>query len=328
MGTSNSRLYSYLLLFSATLIFFASCSGGGNSNSKPLAECDSMQETSTSALSPKSENVGTAVASENPPPNEMIEDASGDRVYFAIPAPDETLSYITEGGLTFNPDLMNPIENQSKYVDSRLKSINLGGYFADVAYTAMFSQPGRSAEYMKAIEEFGVEISVFSNADKKIRERMSSNFNNVDSVAVISKEAYEVIVDYLFTSNRQKTYALLCIGSYVESMYLVLNYADKFRDFSPKMVKKIIEQKLLFDDIYRIMLTKKGDPDIDLTLTEIAPIKASFDKMGFIVSNPTSGENKQGDMVIKSDSRYEYSEGSFTAFRNDLFALRNRWTGN
>jgi hypothetical protein len=179
---------------------------------------------------------------------------------------------------------------------------------------------------MKTIEELGVDISVFSNADKQIRQRMSSNISNVDSVSSISKEAYEVIVDYLFNTNRQKTYALLCVGAYVESMHLALNYADSYKSYSITMIKKVIEQKLLFDDIYALMISLKGDPDIDLTLEEIKPLKESIEGLGFSVSNPSSGENRKGNLLIKSDNKYEYSEESFIKFRSQVDALRNNWT--
>ncbi len=327
------KLNPYYKLFLVATILVAvtsSCGGKSNSTNTAVTEVDSIvtaphESTVPSVLTPVTgqDTLGTSeVASTEDDEN------NGGRIYFTIPAPEEVLSYITESNFAFNPSLMNPISNQSKYVDSRLKSINLGGYFADVAYTAVFKQPGRSAEYLKAIEEFGVEISVFTSADKQIRERMSANFNNVDSVSNISKEAYETVVDYLFTSNRQKTYALLCVGSYIESMYLALNYADKFHSFTPSMLKKIIEQKLLFDDIYKIMLSQKNDPDIALTIKEIEPLRVSFEKMGFSVSNPSSNENNKGELTISSENKYEYTEGSFTALRNQIFAIRNGWTSN
>lgn len=256
------------------------------------------------------------------------DNVNADTIFYGIPAPEETISYIAEGQLTFNPKILNPVSNQNKYIDSRLKTINLGVYFADVAYTTVFSQPNYSSEYIKVIEEIGVEISVFSEADKDIRKRMSENYSNVDSLSSISQEAYEIIVHYLISSNRQKTYALLCIGSYLESIYIALNYSDKYTDFSPQMRNRIIEQKLLFNDIYTLMISLKNDPDIARTILELSTIKIAFDKIEYFVQNITTTENEQKNLVVNSENQYTYNEGDFTAFKNAITTLRNEWTRN
>ena len=330
--TKSYILYVFSLAF--VMLSLNSCSGGSSnsansgsnssSSTEHNAKCDSLQENSS-----VSSNDNSAIIESSEIPKDSIQSGSeqeANRIYFTIPAPEEVLSYLTNGGLAFNAELMNATSNQKNYVDSRSKSINLGIYFSDVAYTAVFSQAGRSSEYMKTIEELGVDISVFSNSDKHIRQRMSNNISNVDSVSEISKEAYEIIVDYLFNANRQKTYALLCIGAYVESMHLALNYADSYKSYSVTMIKKVVEQKLLFDDIYDLMVSLKGDPDIDLTLVEIETLRRSIDELGFSVSNPKASQNKRGDLLIKSDNKYEYTEESFLKFRAQVETLRNSWT--
>lgn len=315
MKTTKLKKSSTLILISFSLILLVQCNGASNSS-----KINQENQLLTN------ENSYTATA--NDKSSEQLNTLIADSLYYGIPAPEETLSYISEEGLSFNPNLTNPVSNNNKYIDSRLKAINLGVYFADVAYTSVFSQPSQSAIYMKAIEELGIEISVFSDADKDIRRRMSNNFADVDSVSEISREAYEIIVRYLLSSNRHKTYALLCVGSYMESIYLALNYAENYSDYTPKMLNKIIEQKLLFDDIYKLLNYLKNDSDISLTLSELTQVKAKFDAIDFQVYNNSASETTLGNLVIKSDNKYEYTEGQFTDFRNAVITLRNEWTGN
>lgn len=306
-----------LLFLSATVLLTQRCSGSGAAKN----ESEENRHGNTSIESESQDADSNTLATTD---DEIL----ADTIFYGIPAPDETVSYIAEGQLTFNSKLLNPVSNQNKYIDSRLKTLNLGVYFADVAYTTVFSQANYSSEYIKVIEEIGVELSVFSEADKDFRKRMNDNYSNVDSLSAISREAYEVVSHFLINSNRQKTYALICIGSYIESIYIALNYTEKYNDFSPQMRNRIIEQKLLFQDIYKLLLSAQKDPDIAKTLSELHSIKSSIDRLDFKVQNISSTEIKQNNLVIDSENQYVYTEGDFTLFKNAVSSLRNEWTRN
>lgn len=306
-----------LLLLCATGLITQQCSGNGATKKETDANGNENNSIKTESQDPLSSALTT-----------NVDETFADTIFYGIPAPEETISYIAEGELTFNSKLLNPVSNRNKYIDSRLKTLNLGIYFADVAYTTVFSQANFTSEYIKVIEEFGMELSVFSEADKDFRKRMNDNYSNVDSLSAISREVYEVISHFLINSNRQKTYALICIGSYIESIYIALNFTDKYNDFSPQMRNRIIEQKLLFQDIHKLLLSSQNDPDIAKTLLELSNIISTINKLDFNVQNISSTEIRDNNLVIDSENQYVYTEGDFTLFKNAVSSLRNEWTQN
>ncbi|MBC7124657.1 MAG: hypothetical protein H5T24_03430, partial [Bacteroidales bacterium] len=70
------------------------------------------------------------------------------QIFYSLPSPLETAMILKRSGATYNEELLNPIENASKYNTTKSMALNLGIYSTDLSYASLFDQTQATIKYM------------------------------------------------------------------------------------------------------------------------------------------------------------------------------------
>ena len=144
-----------------------------------------------------------------------------------------------------------------------------------MAYNLIFQQPAKGFEYMKAIDELGQAQNLFPYLSYSFKDRFINNINNMDSLKAFSDEVYELSMFNLYETKRYSTYAMITLGSVVESLYVILYSYNKDKP-NEALMKRIAEQESM---IYQLeeMINSYLDPRTSKNLLkDVEPLISAY----------------------------------------------------
>lgn len=196
---------------------------------------------------------------------------------FSIPSPVQTALLIKQTNLPFNEDLLNPMDNASKYSTEYKRALNLGIYGTDLGYASLYQQKNISLKYLSVVEKMTNELGLEGAFDKKFMSRFESNSDNQDSMMVIVADAFRKADNYLKNSNRKSTSALILTGGWIESLYFACELNKEKR--SDKIVERIGEQQQTLNTIIEILKEYNKGGSNDELISDLKDLKFYFDKV-------------------------------------------------
>ncbi len=223
-------------------------------------------------------------------------------IYYRFPSPEEILRYIHQEDLAFQEELVNPVNNSAQYIDSKSQSLNLGIYISDLAYATIFRKLNLASDYLEVVQRLSDALHIKYMEETEVKDRVQQNLANLDSLMSISRESYNFMVDYLVETNNEKTLALISAGAYVEALYLALNQISEI-DTEDEILRKVLEQKYAFGNLYKYMLNYKDFPQIEEVIAEFDDIQEVFDKVRFKQTGKAGLENEGGELVLTGSKK-------------------------
>ena len=226
---------------------------------------------------------------------------------FSIPSHVQTALLIKSTNLPFNNDLLNPVQNASDYTTEFKQALNLGIYGTDLGYSALYEQKAVSLNYLSVIEKLTGQLGLEGAFDKSFMSRFEKNNDNEDSVMIIVSDAFRKADNYLKSSNRKSTSALILAGGWIES----LHYACELNKMKPnaKIKERIGEQKQTLYTIIEILEEYNKGGSNDELISELNDLRFYFDKVNIdyeFVEPTTDAKNKtttlQHNINIKIDT--------------------------
>ncbi|MCK4920807.1 MAG: hypothetical protein KAS71_07165, partial [Bacteroidales bacterium] len=152
---------------------------------------------------------------------EQIEDLSNSETdsyddeltFFLLPSPGEIIERLKEANIVYGKKFTNPISNSNNYISLQSQALNLGIYVTDMAYSAVFTRSAETIEYLNIIQTMGNEINISSSAFKSLVERSKANIGNMDSLILISNDAFYNMIDFLESGGKENIISLISAGA-------------------------------------------------------------------------------------------------------------------
>lgn len=212
---------------------------------------------------------------------------------FSIPSPVQTALLIKEANLPFNGDLLNPIENASNYTTEQKQALNLGIYGTDLGYSALYNQKAISLKYLSVIEKITGQLGLEKAFDKNFMSRFEKNSDNQDSMMIVVSDAFRKADNFLKSTDRKSTSALILTGGWIESLYFACEL-NKMKG-NNKIIERIGEQQQTLYTIIEILQEyNKGGSNDDL-IKDMKDLRIYFDKVSVdyqFVEPKTDAKNK------------------------------------
>jgi hypothetical protein len=249
-------------------------------------------------------------------------------VYYRFPAPNEIFGFLNSEKIKFDPMLLNPTSNMSKYLDSKSQTLNLGIYVADLAYVTLFEAYNKSTEYYKAIHTLSEKISISSAYDLEVAKRIEKNLLNLDSLKRISVDSYSSMVEFLIVNNREKTLALIAAGAYVECLYITFNIAGKYSDNNP-MIVKIADLKYAFENLYSYLQIYSDDKSVKEVAESYSNLSNLFSQMEQKnLGKTTVQQSADGNIVLGGGTKLHVTKVLFDELKKEIVKLRGQVVGS
>ena len=248
------------------------------------------------------------------------------QTYYLIPSPEGLFSFIRDGKLKFSDAVLNPTNNSDKYVDTRAKEINFGIYSADLAYVASFNKYQQSVDYLSTVRTLSDEIGISAVFDQNLIGRIDNIIDDQDSLLKVTSDSYLSIVRYLESSDRKKSLALIVTGGWVESIYVVVNLLDNYKQ-DAKVISLLASQKNVVSNLTSYLDQLKSDENIQMTINELKPLADFYQSLEVQKEEPKDGQKTSaGKIVVGGNSKIIMTEAQFQTLKKEITAIRNKMT--
>ena len=139
------------------------------------------------------------------------------QIFYSLPSPLETAMILKRSGAQYNEELLNPVDNASKYTTNKSMALNLGIYSTDLSYASLFDQTQASIKYMAVSKRMAEGLGILNAIDNTIVQRLEENVNN--------REAIMDIIEF-----QKKTFGIYHFSNYPETTWF--EFASKIKEFS------------------------------------------------------------------------------------------------
>jgi hypothetical protein len=274
-------------------------------------------------VSPEKEKIATEMNVEDTILLDMPE-LDPDMAY-SVPTPNELFAVIKETGVLYDGTILNSTENIEKYSSKKNQALNFGIYFTDLAFASSFAENASILSYFGTIKVLSDDLGISNALDAAIYEKVEANLENneADSLLFLSNDAYFQAYSYLEENERGSTLALIVLGGWIESLYIMTNLGEY--EEGSNLLARIGEQKLTVENLMGFMMKYQDDSNVAEVMEELADIEELFwsfeEEEGDDVTTAKEGDVyvlSGGSTIMVSAEQYEELKELVAALRNDI----------
>ena len=233
----------------------------------------------------KSETSGEAAAFDEAE-SQVIDEI--DKVIHELPPPSEVPYMLQATGADYNPELINKLENASRYQNNMDKAaMNLGSYATDIGYLASNDKTQDALKYMEVCQQLADKVGISAAFDLDMMERFEKNLSNKDSLSNLINIAMTMAEEKLEDSDKLNMVALILSGSYIEGLYLSIMVIDTYPEdmltesqrnlILEPLMKVIIDQEKSLIDIIALLKDIEQDEIISNVIAEFSILRFLYD---------------------------------------------------
>lgn len=251
------------------------------------------------------------------------------KIFYSLPSPLETAMIIKSAGAEFDEELLNSLDNVTEYTTNRALALNLGIYTTDLSFASLFDQTQASIHYMTASQKMAEGLDISDAIDKETMSRLESNLQNRDIVMDIISETFLNSSSYLKENERQDIAAIVLVGGWIEGLYIATQLVGDKNIENNKLVDRILEQKLSFNIVQRMLDDNKEKPtgeindEIVQLISDLQPLKDAFDKVLVETTETQSAVTNESNVTtIKSQTTVSVTPEDFKQIQLVIDNLR------
>ena len=244
---------------------------------------------------------------------------------YSVPTPNELFAVIRETGVLYDGTILNSPENIEKYSSKKIQALNFGVYFTDLAFASSFSENASILSYFGTIKVLSDDLGISNALDAAIYEKVEANLENddADSLLFLSNDTYFQAYSYLEENERGSTLALIVLGGWIESLYIMTNLGEY--EEGSNLIARIGEQKLTVGNLMGFMMKYQDDSNVAEVMEELADIEQLFwsfeEKEGDDVTTAQEGDVyvlSGGSTIMVSAEQYEELKELVAALRKEI----------
>lgn len=248
-------------------------------------------------------------------------------VYYRFPDPNEIFLYIKTYDLSYNPGLLHSPKSVSKYLDSKKQSLNFGIYIADLALITVFQKHQDALEYFDVLYSLSDKLHISAAFKPSLIKRFEENLNNADSLRVLSDESMNCITDYLSRNQKDKTFAMMSIGGFVETLYLTFSLVGDYSEEN-EIIQRMSDQKVVLENLISFAEQFSDDANISESLAIIKPIYEQYSALKMKEEETTVAKANDGRIIIGGGVTIQISELQYQNIRDAVTIARNEIINN
>ena len=244
---------------------------------------------------------------------------------YSVPTPNELFAVIRETGVLYDGTILNSPENIEKYASKKIQALNFGVYFTDLAFASSFSENASILSYFGTIKVLSDDLGISNALDAAIYEKVEANLENddADSLLFLSNDTYFQAYSYLEENERGSTLALIVLGGWIESLYIMTNLGEY--EEGSNLIARIGEQKLTVGNLMGFMMKYQDDSNVAEVMEELADIEQLFwsfeEKEGDDVTTAQEGDVyvlSGGSTIMVSAEQYEELKELVAELRKEI----------
>ena len=248
------------------------------------------------------------------------------KIFYSLPSPLETAMLIKTAGATYNERLLNPLSNVSNYTTNKSMALNLGIYTTDLSFASLFDQTQTAIDYMQAAKKMADGLGILDAINSNTIQRLEENINNRDVIMDIISETFMASSSFLKENDRTAVASIVLVGGWVEGLYIATSLVNPDNYKNSKLVERIVDQKLSFDIVLKLLDENKDNPDVASLIAEMNELKKSFDKIEIKSSKIEAVKNTSTNVTtLKSETSSNINQTVFKELADKVKAIRSNF---
>jgi len=246
------------------------------------------------------------------------------KIFYSLPSPLETAMLLKSSGAVYNEELLNPVENVSRYLTNRSMALNLGIYTTNLSYASLFDQAQTCMDYMDATRRLADNLGILDAVDSYTIERLEENINNREVILDIVSENFMNSSSFLQENNREPVAAMMLTGGWIEGLYLALGQVDENELENNRLVRMITDKKLSLEIVMLMLENNSHNSDVADLKADMEKIENIFREVD-VHSSPVE-VTQSGDetvAVLRSATVSNISRDVFRQLKSTVTDLRN-----
>jgi len=245
---------------------------------------------------------------------------------FVVPSPIQTADLIAKSSAQFNGDILNSLENKSKYSSTFQKSLNMGIYGADLGYITVYKMTNKSTGYLKTVVGIANEIGLGNAFNEELANKISESMADEGKMLQLVSEAYKTADDYLKENKKDDIASLVIIGGWLESVHFACNVALETGE--QPIIERIADQKTVLNTVLKMLKKFRDDEDYDDLAVELEDLQSLFDEITFTYEfvDPVTNEVEKST-TFKSKHKVTISTEQVQAISDKIKEIRNEIIG-
>jgi hypothetical protein len=224
------------------------------------------------------------------------------KMFYALPSPFEISSLLKTSGVEFEDDILNSIDNVSKYETKTSKALNLGIYGADVSFTSIYEKTQHTMLYLSCIKKLADDLGISAAFGGETMGRLESSKDSKDSLQYIVAEAYGMANAYLKENSSSSASSLILTGGWVEGVHIATSMLNPESPNSD-LIELIADQRFSVENLILLLELNKDEEDIASILIDLNELKDLYAQ----IDDPTGHEittstKEDGTMVLGGGS--------------------------
>ncbi|MFO8022618.1 MAG: hypothetical protein R6U65_09155 [Perlabentimonas sp.] len=247
------------------------------------------------------------------------------QIFYSLPSPLETAMILKRSGAEYNPEILNSVDNASRYTTNRSMALNLGVYSTDLSYASLFDQTQESIRYMTASKKLAERLGILNAIDNNIIERLEENVNNREVIMDIISETFLNTNSILEENDRVAVGSIILVGGWIEGLYIATSLVDDTHDADNELVERIIDQKLSMGTVIKLLEQHKHIEDVAYVLNDIKELNEIYKKVNISVSEIEVIENEDSATTLRSKNVVSVNPKVFDELKDKVAQIRSKY---
>lgn len=297
---------NHLKLIGIILLFIASACNSERGNN------DSLQVSSDELLADSSAAAGIQ---------------SVKQIFYSLPSPLETALILKRSGAKYNEEILNPVDNISRYSTNKSMALNLGIYSTDLSYASLFDQTQATIKFMTASKKMAENLGILNAIDNTVIQRLEENVNNRDVIMETISETFLNTNSILEEDDRVAIGSIILIGGWIEGLYIATSLVGDVNTTDNELVDRIVDQKFSLETVLNLLNQNIDNADIKEVYNDIADLKKIYDEVQISVSKvEVVNDEKSSVTTLSSKNVVSVSPAVFGKLKEKVKELRTKYT--
>ncbi len=250
---------------------------------------------------------------------------SARQIFYSLPSPLETAMILKRAGAKYNEQILNPVENISKYTTNKSMALNLGIYSTNLSYASLFDQTQASIKYMAASKKMAENLGILNAIDNTVIQRLEENVNNREVIMDIISETFLSTNSILEENDRVAIGSIILVGGWIEGLYIATSLVDNLSVADNELIDRIVDQKLSLGTVLKLLEQHASNPDVRDVTKDILELKAIYDQIQ-ISSSQVEAVQQGGVTTLRSQNVVTVTPDTFQKLKQKVQAIRKSYT--
>ncbi len=250
---------------------------------------------------------------------------SARQIFYSLPSPLETAMILKRAGAKYNEQILNPVENISKYTTNKSMALNLGIYSTNLSYASLFDQTQASIKYMAASKKMAENLGILNAIDNTVIQRLEENVNNREVIMDIISETFLNTNSILEENDRVAIGSIILVGGWIEGLYIATSLVDNLSIADNELIDRIVDQKISLGTVLKLLEQHASNPDVREVTKDILELKAIYDQIQ-ISSSQVEAVQQGGVTTLRSQNVVTVTPDTFQKLKQKVHAIRKSYT--